>query len=121
LPFVARTYVPWGQTPIRRAPLVWAHHSVTCAVTADGRVVTPIRMVTPIQEQAFTGETVGVFLRQLLRQIPGKLLVVRDRARIHYGRAGRAFQGAGAAARLHRERLLASAPEINRRKGSGTC
>ncbi len=70
LPFVARTYAPVGQTPVLRAPLRRDHRSVIGAVTADGR------LFTRTQAKSFTGETVVAFLRQLLRQLRGKLLVI---------------------------------------------
>ena len=111
MPFVARTYAPCGQTPVLRAPLIRDHLSVIGGVTADGRVF------THTQEQAFTGETVVAFLRQLLRQIPGRLLVVWDGASIHHGQAVKTFLAAGAAARLHLERLPAYAPELNPAEG----
>ncbi len=111
MPFVARTYAPCGQTPVLRAPLTRDHRSVMGAVTADGRVF------THIQEAACTGEPVVAFLRQLLRPIPGKLLVVWDGASIHHGQAVKDFLAAGAAARLHLERLPAYAPELNPAEG----
>ena len=111
LPFVARTYAPCGHTPTLRAPLTRDHLSVIGAVTAEGR------LFTHIQDEAFTGETVVAFLRQLLRQIPGKLLVVWDGASIHRSQVVKDFLAQGAAARLHLERLPAYAPELNPAEG----
>ncbi len=108
---MARTYAPRGQTPVLRAPLSRDHLSVIGAVTAEGR------LVTHIQLDAFTGEAVVAFLRQLLRQIRGKLLVVWDGASIHHGRAVQDFLAKGGAARLHLERLPAYAPELNPAEG----
>jgi transposase len=108
---VARTYAPCGQTPVLRAPLTRDHLSVISGVTAAGR------LFTHIQERAFTGETVVAFLRQLLRQIPGKLLVVWDGATIHRCQAVKDFLAHGAAARLHLERLPGYAPELNPAEG----
>ena len=108
---MTRTYAPCGQTPVLRAPLTRDHLSVIGGVTADGR------LFTHIQAAAFTGETVVAFLRQLLRQLPGKLLVVWDGASIHRGQAVKDFLAAGAAARLHLERLPAYAPELNPAEG----
>ena len=113
LPFVARTYAPCGQTPVLRAPLTRDHLSVVSGVTAEGR------LFTHIQEQACTGATVVDFLRQLLRQIPGKLLVVWDGASIHRGQAVKDFLAQGAAARLHVERLPAYAPDLHPDEGVG--
>jgi transposase len=100
-----------GQTPVLRAPLSHDHLSVISAVTPDGR------LFTRVQPTAFRGETVVAFLRQLLRQIRGKLLVLWDGAPIHRCKAVKAFLAAGAATRLHLERLPAYAPELNPDEG----
>ena len=94
-----------------RAPLSRDHLSVIGGVTADGR------LFTHIQDAAFTGETVVAFLRQLLRQIPGKLLVVWDGASIHRCQEVKDFLATGAAKRLQLERLPAYAPELNPAEG----
>ena len=111
LPFVARTYAPRGETPVLRAPLTRDHLSVISAVTAAGQLVTRIRAT------AFDGAAVVDFLRQLLRQIPGKLLVVWDGAPIHRGRAVKDFLAGGAAARLRLEQFPGYAPELNPDEG----
>jgi transposase len=111
LPFVARTYAPVGQTPMLRAPLSRDHLAVISALTPDGR------LVTRIQEAAFRGDTIVAFLRQLLRQIRGKLLVIWDGASIHHSQPVKDFLAAGAAARLHLERLPAYAPDLNPDEG----
>ena len=108
---MTRTYAPCGQTPVLRAPLLRDHLSVIGGVTADGR------LVTRVQDTAFTGETVVAFLRQLLRQIPGKLLVVWDGATIHRCQEVKDFLANGAARRLQLERLPAYAPELNPAEG----
>ena len=111
LPFVARTYARRGQTPVLRTPLTRDHLSVISAVTPDGR------LFVHVQEQAFRGPAIVAFLRQLLRQIPGKLLVIWDGAPIHRCRPVKDFLAAGAARRLHLERLPAYAPELNADEG----
>jgi transposase len=107
IPAVVRTYAPRGQTPILRAPLTRDHWSVIGALTADGRVL------HQMQRQAFRGPAVGRFLQHLLRQIPGKLLVIWDGAPIHRGHAVQDFLAAGAAQRLHLEGLPGYAPDLN--------
>ena len=67
---MTRTDAPRGQTPVLRPSGSWDHLSVKGGVTADGR------LFTHIQAEAVTGETIVAFLRQLLRQVRGKLLVV---------------------------------------------
>ena len=111
LPFVARTYAPVGQTPMLRAPLSHDHLSVISAVTPEGR------LFTHVQSEAFRGPAIVAFLRQLLRQVPGKLLVIWDGAPIHRCQAVKDFLAAGAAKRLHLERLPAYAPELNPDEG----
>ena len=96
-----------------RAPLSRDHLSVIRGLTVEGR------LFTHIQEEAFTGETIVAFLRQLLRQVPGKLLVVWDGATIHRGQAVKDFLVPGAAARLHVDRLPGYAPELNPDEGVG--
>jgi transposase len=111
LPFVARTYAPCGQTPVLRAPLTHDHLSVISAITPDGR------LFTHIQDRSLCGPDVVGFLRQLLRQIRGTLLVVWDGAPIHRGHAVRDFLAMGAARRLHLVRLPAYAPDLNPDEG----
>jgi transposase len=111
VPFLTRTWAPVGQTPVLRAPRTRDHLSVISGVTAAGR------LFSHIQEAAFTGETVVAFLRQLLRQIRGKLTVVWDGASIHRGQAVKKFLAAGAATRLQLVRLPAYAPELNPDEG----
>lgn len=94
-----------------RAPLAYDHLSVISGVTADGR------LFTHIQEQAYAGTHIVAFLRQLLRQIPGQLLVIWDGASIHHGQAVKDFLSAGAAARLHLARLPSYAPDLNPDEG----
>src|SRR6266699_1317111 len=57
------------------------------------------------------------FLRLLLRKIPGKLLVIWDGASIHRAKVIKAFLAAGAARRLHLERLPGYAPDLNPQEG----
>jgi hypothetical protein len=77
LPAVVRTYAPRGETPILDALLTHDHLSVISGLTQDGRLLLQIR------ERAFRGPAVVDFLRHLLRQLPGPLLVVWDGATIH--------------------------------------
>jgi transposase len=108
---VARTYAPVGQTPVLRAPLSRDHLSAISALTPDGR------LFAHLQETAYRGPEVVAFLRQLLRQVRGKLLVIWDGAPIHRCQAVKDFLAAGAATRLHLERLPASAPDLNPDEG----
>ena len=111
LPFVARTYAPVGETPILRTPLTRDHLAAISALTPNGR------LFTHIQPEPFRGPAVVAFLRQLLRQIKGKLLVLWDGAPIHHCQPVKDFLAAGAARRLHLERLPGYAPELNADEG----
>ncbi len=94
-----------------RAPLSYDHLSVISALTPDGR------LFTRVQEQAFRGPAIVAFLRQLLRQVRGKLLVIWDGAPIHRCQVVKEFLAAGAAQRIHLEQLPAYAPELNPDEG----
>ena len=111
LPFVARSYAPCGETPILRAPLTHDHLSVISAITPSGR------LFTHIQDQPIRGPAVVAFLRQLLRQIGGTLLVIWDGAPIHRAQPVKDFLAAGAAARLQLVQLPGYAPELNPDEG----
>ena len=72
LPFVARTYAPRGRAPVLHTPLTRDHLAAISAITPDGR------LFTHVQTEAFRGPAIVAFLRQLLRQVRGKLLVIWD-------------------------------------------
>ena len=65
-----RTYAPVGQTPISHEHLTRDHLSVISAITMEGK------LLTMEQERAFKSPDVVCFLRHLLRQVPGKLLII---------------------------------------------
>jgi transposase len=111
LPMLVRTYAPMGQTPILRVPLSHEHLSAIGGITPQGR------LFMQTQERAYRAEDVVRFLRLLLRKIPGKLLVIWDGSPIHRAKAIKAFLAAGAAKRLHLERLPGYAPELNPQEG----
>lgn len=106
-----RTYAPVGQTPGLRVPLTRDHISAIGALTPEGR------LFMQTQDHSYKGEDVVRFLKQLLRQIPGKLLIVWDGSAIHHCQAIKDFLARGAASRIHLERLPAYAPEFNPQEG----
>ena len=59
----------------------------------------------------------GGFLRQLLRQIRGRVLVIWDGSAIHKGQPIKDFLTAEAAQRLRLERLPGYAPDLNPAEG----
>lgn len=111
LPAAVRTYAPRGQTPILRVPRKWDRLSVISAITPAGR------LLTRTQTAGFNGATVVQFLQHLLRQLPGKLLVIWDGLPAHRSAAVKTFLKQGAAARLHLEPLPPYAPDLNPDEG----
>ena len=111
LPGVVRTWAKKGKTPVLKTPTTHEHLSVASAVTMTGKLVTQIRT------QPFDGAAIVDFLKHVLRQIPGRVVLVWDGARIHHCAAVKAFLKAGAAKRLRLIRLPAYAPELNPDEG----
>jgi DDE superfamily endonuclease len=85
LPGVVRTYAPVGKTPILEEKLTRDHLSAMSAITLEGK------LYMTFQEKPFKGEDVVRFLKHLLRQIPGQLLVIWDGSPIHRGGAVKDF------------------------------
>lgn len=104
------TWAPRGQTPILKYPM-WEHLSAISAITPDGE------LYTRIQERAFKGEDVVRFIKHLMRQIAGKLLLIWDGLPAHRGQAVKQMLSDGAAKRLHLERLPGYAPDLNPDEG----
>ena len=111
LPMVVRTYAPVGKTPILREHLTRDHLSAMSGITLEGKLY----MLE--QERAFKGEDVVRFLKHLMRQIPGKLLVILDGSPIHRGQAVKDFLAGGAASRVRLEQLPGYAPDLNPDEG----
>jgi transposase len=106
-----RTYAPVGQTPILAVKLTRDHLSAIGGITQKGR------MFMQTQDHAYKGPDVVRFLQLLLREIPGKLLVIWDGAMIHRCQAIKDFLSKGGAKRIHLERLPGYAPELNPQEG----
>jgi hypothetical protein len=96
---VVRTYAPVGKTPVLKEHLTRDHLSAMSAIALDGK------LYMMEQERAFKGEDVVRFLKHLMRQIPGKLLVIWDGSPIHRGGAVKDFLSSGASGRLRLEQL----------------
>lgn len=69
------------------------------------------------QERSFKGEDVVRFLKHVLRQIPGKLLIIWDGSQIHRSKAVKKFLANGAASRIQLEQLPGYAPDLNPDEG----
>ena len=111
LPAVVRTYAPVGQTPILHEHLSRDHLSAMSAITLEGK------LYMTEQKRSFKGEDVVRFLKHLMRQIPGKLLVIWDGSPIHRGGAVKNFLASGASKRLKLEQLPGYAPDLNPDEG----
>jgi transposase len=111
LPGVVRTYAPVGKTPILHEHLSRDHLSAMSAITLEGK------LYMMEQERAFKGEDVVRFLKHLLRQILGKLLLIWDGSAIHRGGAVKDFLASGASWRLKLEQLPGYAPDLNPDEG----
>lgn len=111
LPAVVRTWAPRGETPLLQALLTRDHLSVISGLTPDGQ------LLLQVQERSLRAPDVVRFLRHLLRHIPGKLLVIWDRAPIHRAQAVKDFLAQGGTARLHLAQLPAYAPDLNPDEG----
>jgi transposase len=106
-----RTYAPRGRTPILRLPLTRDHLSAISGLTLEGRLLIQVR------PYSLRGPDVVEFLRLLLRQVRGKLLVIWDGSPIHRAQVVKEFLARGAAKRLRLEPLPAYAPELNPDEG----
>jgi transposase len=70
-----------------------------------------------VRAKALHGADAVRFLRQLLRYLPGKLLVIWDGSPIHHGQAVKQFLAHGGAARLRLEQRPGYAPDLNADEG----
>lgn len=104
------TWAPRSQTPILKYPM-WEHLSVISAITPAGK------LYTWILDHAIKGEDVVRFLKHLLRQIAGKLLIIWDGLPAHRGQAVKQFLNQGGAKRIYLERLPGYAPDLNPDEG----
>jgi hypothetical protein len=84
IPTVRKTWSPIGQTPILRH--CYRHDRVSAI---SGIAVSPRRFHCTLYCQFFEdnihGEEAALFLRHLLNQIPGHLIVLWDNGKIHRG------------------------------------
>ena len=108
-PLVRRTWAVAGQTPIfHHSGRRHQHVSAVGAVTISPRRHRLGLLLRLHADQAFNQDRAIEFLQQLLRQLPGHIVLVWDRLPAHRGAKVREF-----VARLHLEFLPAYAPELN--------
>ena len=68
-------------------------------------------------KSALHAADVVAFLEHLLREVPGRMVIIWDGSPIHRSHVIQEFLANGAAQRLHLERLPAYAPELNPDEG----
>jgi transposase len=111
LPSVVRTYAPVGHTPILHEWWTRDHLSAISAISPAGK------LYFHCQGRALNSTDVVAFLEHLLREVPGRMVLIWDGAPIHRSRVIKDFLANGAAQRIHLERLPAYAPELNPGEG----
>ena len=111
LPSVVRTYAPIGQTPVLREWWTRDHLSAISAISPEGKVY------FHSQESALHSADVVAFLEHLLREVPGRMVIIWDGSPIHRSHVIQEFLANGAAQRMHLERLPAYAPALNPDEG----
>jgi transposase len=111
LPSVVRTYAPIGRTPILKEWCTRDHLSAIAAISPEGKVY------FHCQDGALNSADVVAFLEHLLREVPGRMVILWDGAPIHRSQTIKEFLTNGAAHRIHLERLPAYAPELNPDEG----
>lgn len=111
-PLVRRTWAPRGQTPIL---LSWGRHRDKVSVAAAVSVSPGgqrLGLYWHADPKAYvTAETMVGFLRELLKHLRGRVIVVWDGGSSHKGPLIRAL--CARFPRLHLERLPAYAPDLN--------
>jgi transposase len=110
-PSVVRTYAPVGQTPILREWCTRDHLSAISAISPAGK------LFFQSQDHAMDSSDAVAFLEHLLREVPGRMVLIWDGAPIHRSHVIKEFLANGAAPRLRLERLPAYAPELNPGEG----
>lgn len=111
-PLVRRTWAPQGQTPILDA---WGRHRQKVSVIGAVSISPVARQLgvyfATDPRDYFTPEKVVEFLRDLLRHLRGKVIVLWDGGSNHKGPVIRKFLARNK--RLRLERLPAYCPELN--------
>ena len=106
-----RTYAPVGQTPILREWCTRDHLSAISAISPKGK------LYFRSQSGPIDSADVVAFLEHLLREVPGRMVIIWDGAPIHRSHTVKEFLANGAAHWRHLERLPAYAPELNPGEG----
>ena len=111
LPSIQRTWAPVGQPAVLSAVHSRDHLSAISAITPEGK------LYFHLPEGSFDRMDVVRFLCHLLRQIPGKLLILWDNASIHKNQAIRRLLETDRDGDLWLEAFPPYAPELNPDEG----
>jgi transposase len=106
-----RTYAPVGQTPVLREWYTRDHLSAISAISSQGK------LYFHSQDRPINSDDAVAFLEHLMREVPGRLVLIWDGAPLHRSHTIREFLMHGASPRLHLERLPGYAPELNPGEG----
>jgi transposase len=87
------------------------HLSAISAISSEGK------LYFHAQDHSMVSGDVVAFLEHLLREVPGRLVIIWDGSPIHRSHVIQEFLAHGAARRIHLERLPAYAPELNPGEG----
>ena len=104
-PHRARTWAPRGETPILQHHFNWDNLAAVAGITLRN-------FYFRLYDGSIKAEQVVNFLRHLMRQLPGKLLIVWDGLPAHRSRLVKDFLSE-IEGRIWLERLPAYAPELN--------
>jgi transposase len=114
IPSVHKTWSPIGQTPV-----VLHRYSHDRISAISGIAISPKRfhctLYCQLYEDNIHGEEVAAFFRQLLRQVPGHLIILLDNGKIHRGDPVQELLAC--TSRLHLVPFPAYAPELNPDEG----
>jgi transposase len=111
LPAIVRTWAPMGQTPRLVHYHTKDHISTISGITFEGE------LLIAMQERAFTASDCVRFLKHLVRQIGGKVLVIWDGSPIHRARVVKSYLRDEANGRVHLEPFPGYAPDLNPDEG----
>ena len=100
-----------GQTPMLREWWTRDHLSAISAISLEGKVY------FHSQASALNSADVVAFLEHLLREVPGRMVLIWDGAPSHRRQVMQEFLANGTAQRMHVERLPAYAPDLNPGEG----
>ena len=104
-PHRVRTWAPKGQTPVLQYHFNWKRFSVVAGITL-------INFYFQLFDGSIKSAQVITFVQHLRRHLPGKLLLLWDRAGIHRSRAVRQYLNS-LDGQIAVEYLPAYAPELN--------